>query len=197
MFKKRTLKGQKKSAGPTVDAPAEDTAAALDDAKFAQEARKRARDAGGDRKDKRKRARDKEKGVFVAGRGSNVLTETQFMEANSYRPKTKETKAAYEQLLVRIRSALGGAALPLGAHVGPPAAFGDAPRQTDSAGPAFLWPLERIAGLRCICRPPQSPSGLQASSLYLLTWPRECLPGFQELSIFTSRARAACQRRRR
>ena len=43
MFKKRTLKGQKKSAGPTVAAPAEDTAAALDDAKFAQEARKRAR----------------------------------------------------------------------------------------------------------------------------------------------------------
>ena len=43
MFKKRTLKGQKKSAGPTVDAPAEDTAAALDDARFAQEARKRAR----------------------------------------------------------------------------------------------------------------------------------------------------------
>ena len=43
MFKKRTLKGQKKAAGPTVAAPAEDTAAALDDAKFAQEARKRAR----------------------------------------------------------------------------------------------------------------------------------------------------------
>ena len=43
MFKKRTLKGQKKSAGPTVDAPAEDTSDALDDAKFAQEARKRAR----------------------------------------------------------------------------------------------------------------------------------------------------------
>ena len=43
MFKKRTLKGQKKATGPTVDAPAEDTAAALDDAKFAQEARKRAR----------------------------------------------------------------------------------------------------------------------------------------------------------
>ena len=43
MFKKRTLKGQKKATGPTVDAPAEDTAAALDDARFAQEARKRAR----------------------------------------------------------------------------------------------------------------------------------------------------------
>ena len=43
MFKKRTLKGQKKSAGPTVDAPTADTAAALDDARFAQEARKRAR----------------------------------------------------------------------------------------------------------------------------------------------------------
>ena len=43
MFKKRTLKGQKKATGPTVDAPTEDTAAALDDAKFAQEARKRAR----------------------------------------------------------------------------------------------------------------------------------------------------------
>ena len=43
MFKKRTLKGQKKSAGPTVAAPAEDTSDALDDAKFAQEARKRAR----------------------------------------------------------------------------------------------------------------------------------------------------------
>ena len=43
MFKKRTLKGQKKATGPTVDAPAEDTSDALDDAKFAQEARKRAR----------------------------------------------------------------------------------------------------------------------------------------------------------
>mmetsp|Transcript_23632 Transcript_23632/g.72484 ORF Transcript_23632/g.72484 Transcript_23632/m.72484 type:complete len:242 (-) Transcript_23632:24-749(-) len=43
MFKKRTLKGQKKATAPKVDAPAEDTAAALDDAKFAQEARKRAR----------------------------------------------------------------------------------------------------------------------------------------------------------
>ena len=43
MFKKRTLRGQKKATGPTVDAPAEDTATALDDAKFAQEARKRAR----------------------------------------------------------------------------------------------------------------------------------------------------------
>ena len=43
MFKKRTLKGQKKSAGPTVTAPAEDTSDALDDARFAQEARKRAR----------------------------------------------------------------------------------------------------------------------------------------------------------
>ena len=43
MFKKRTLKGQKKATGPTVAAPAEDTAAALDDARFAQEARKRAR----------------------------------------------------------------------------------------------------------------------------------------------------------
>ena len=43
MFKKRTLKGQKKATAPRVEAPAEDTAAALDDAKFAQEARKRAR----------------------------------------------------------------------------------------------------------------------------------------------------------
>ncbi len=43
MFKKRTLKGQKKATAPRVDAPAEDTAAALDDARFAQEARKRAR----------------------------------------------------------------------------------------------------------------------------------------------------------
>ena len=43
MFKKRTLKGQKKATAPRVEAPAEDTATALDDAKFAQEARKRAR----------------------------------------------------------------------------------------------------------------------------------------------------------
>ena len=43
MFKKRTLKGQKKATAPKVDAPAEDTSDALDDAKFAQEARKRAR----------------------------------------------------------------------------------------------------------------------------------------------------------
>jgi len=72
-----------------------------------KEARKRARDAGGDRKDKRKRARDKEKGVFVAGRGSNVLTETQFMEANSYRPKTKETEAVYEQVLSFVQRCIG------------------------------------------------------------------------------------------
>ena len=45
MFKKRTLKGQKKSTAPTVAAPAEDTAA-LDDARFAQEARKRATPLG-------------------------------------------------------------------------------------------------------------------------------------------------------
>ena len=43
MFKKRTLKGKKKAPGPTVAAPTEDTSDALDDAKFAQEARKRAR----------------------------------------------------------------------------------------------------------------------------------------------------------
>ena len=43
MFKKRTLKGQKKATAPRVEAPAEDTSDALDDAKFAQEARKRAR----------------------------------------------------------------------------------------------------------------------------------------------------------
>ena len=43
MFKKRTLKGQKKATGPNVDAPPEDTSNALDDARFAQEARKRAR----------------------------------------------------------------------------------------------------------------------------------------------------------
>ena len=43
MLKKRTLKGQKKATGPTVTAPAEDTSDALDDARFAQEARKRAR----------------------------------------------------------------------------------------------------------------------------------------------------------
>ena len=35
MFKKRTLKGQKKATGPTVDAPAEDTSDALDDVWFA------------------------------------------------------------------------------------------------------------------------------------------------------------------
>ena len=43
MFKKRTLKGQKKATGPKIEAPAEDTSDALDDARFAQEARKRAR----------------------------------------------------------------------------------------------------------------------------------------------------------
>ena len=42
MFKKRTLKGQKKATAPRVEAPAEDTSDALDDARFAQEARKRA-----------------------------------------------------------------------------------------------------------------------------------------------------------
>lgn len=45
MFKKRTQKGLKKTTAPTV-AIEDDTAAALDDAKFAQEARKRCRGIG-------------------------------------------------------------------------------------------------------------------------------------------------------
>lgn len=39
--------------------------------------------------------------------GGNVLTETDQFEASSYRPKTKETQAAYELLLSFVRSYLG------------------------------------------------------------------------------------------
>jgi hypothetical protein len=39
--------------------------------------------------------------------GGNVLTETEQFEVSSYRPKTKETQAAYELVLSFVRGYLG------------------------------------------------------------------------------------------
>lgn len=78
-----------------------------EEARKKKEARKRRRDEQGDRRDKRKRARDRKQGVFVAGQGASVLTETQDMEATSYRPKTKETAAVYEQVLSVVQRCIG------------------------------------------------------------------------------------------
>jgi hypothetical protein len=41
--------------------------------------------------------------VFVAGRGSTVLTETQEMDSINYRPKTRESRAAYEELMAFVQ----------------------------------------------------------------------------------------------
>ncbi len=49
----------------------------------------------------------KDKGVFSAGRGSTVLTETEALEAINYRPRHPESKRAYEEMLSLIQGNIG------------------------------------------------------------------------------------------
>jgi pre-mRNA-splicing helicase BRR2 len=49
----------------------------------------------------------KDSKVFVSGKGSNVLTATEDMDSINYRPKTRESKAAYEEILSFVQSSLG------------------------------------------------------------------------------------------
>ena len=49
----------------------------------------------------------KKQKVFVAGRGSNIMTETDELEAINYRPKTRESKQAYEGILSVVQQSIG------------------------------------------------------------------------------------------
>lgn len=66
---------------------------------------KRPADALEDGISARKRSRDSR--VLSAARGASVLTETENMDSMSYRPKTRESKAAYEEILTFVQHALG------------------------------------------------------------------------------------------
>ena len=63
--------------------------------------RKGTGDDGEEKKSKKKRS------TFGAGLGSTVLTETEEMDSISYRPKTKESRAAYEQILSFVQDSIG------------------------------------------------------------------------------------------
>lgn len=45
--------------------------------------------------------------VFKAGKGSSVMTETEDGDSINYRPKTRESKAAYEQILSVVQLCVG------------------------------------------------------------------------------------------
>jgi len=54
---------------------------------------------------KTKKAKDSR--VFVASKGSTVLSETEDLDSMNYRPKTRESKAAYEEILTMVQTSLG------------------------------------------------------------------------------------------
>jgi pre-mRNA-splicing helicase BRR2 len=49
----------------------------------------------------------KDNRVFVASKGSTVLTETEDLDSINYRPKTRESRAAYEEILSFVQLSLG------------------------------------------------------------------------------------------
>ena len=51
--------------------------------------------------------RKKENRVFTSSRGSTVLTETEDLDSINYRPKTRESRIAYEEILSFIQSHIG------------------------------------------------------------------------------------------
>ncbi|CAM9119339.1 unnamed protein product [Ectocarpus fasciculatus] len=53
----------------------------------------------------KKKSRDSR--VISVGKGASVLTETENSDTMSYRPKTRESKAAYEEILTVVQHALG------------------------------------------------------------------------------------------
>ncbi len=57
--------------------------------------------------DGKKKGRKDGKGVFSAGRGATVLTETEALEAINYRPRHPESKRAYEEILSLIQANIG------------------------------------------------------------------------------------------
>jgi pre-mRNA-splicing helicase BRR2 len=67
--------------------------------------REKNRDAEEEKKERE--AKRQRQGVFIAGRGATVLTETQDMDSINYRPKTRESRAAYEEMLAYVQGRLG------------------------------------------------------------------------------------------
>ncbi|CAM9838773.1 unnamed protein product, partial [Sphacelaria rigidula] len=57
--------------------------------------------------EERERKRSKQQKVFLAGKGATVLTETQELDSSSYRPKTRQSRVAYEEVLSTMAAALG------------------------------------------------------------------------------------------
>eukprot|EP01084_Bolivina_argentea_P006503 12342_1 len=76
--------------------------AKLGKAKDRQEANRDAEEEKRERDAKRQRQK-----VFVAEKGATVLTETADMDNINYRPKTRETRAAYEEMLAFVQGKLG------------------------------------------------------------------------------------------
>jgi pre-mRNA-splicing helicase BRR2 len=68
---------------------------------------KRERESVAADKESLKRKKDANRGVFVSGKGSNVLTETEDLDSINYRPKTRESRIAYEEILTFIQGTLG------------------------------------------------------------------------------------------
>jgi pre-mRNA-splicing helicase BRR2 len=52
-------------------------------------------------------SKKKTSGIFVAGKGASILSQLEDMDASSYRPKTKETREAYEELLREMQLLIG------------------------------------------------------------------------------------------
>src|SRR3546814_14720 len=65
---------------------------------------RRARAAADDDMVMRKR---QSKNVFLSGVGSTVLSATDELEASAYKPTTRESRTAYEEILTFIKQAIG------------------------------------------------------------------------------------------
>ena len=45
--------------------------------------------------------------IFIAGKGATVMSESADLDVRAYRPRTRETKIAYERLLAFVQGCLG------------------------------------------------------------------------------------------
>ncbi|CAM9294568.1 unnamed protein product, partial [Chrysoparadoxa australica] len=61
---------------------------------------------GVEEKIRSERERKRQK-VFVAGKGATVISETAQMDSINYRPKTRESRIAYEEMLSQVQASLG------------------------------------------------------------------------------------------
>lgn len=73
--------------------------------KMKKAAEKRERQVKEDRAGEKEKA--KKQKVFKAGKGASILTETDDMDSINYRPKTKESAAAYEGIMSLVQQSIG------------------------------------------------------------------------------------------